>query len=103
MAPSTSPSFASTQVDGAFGASTSLHVTTSGVQAVEGDARLAELARMMAGSDSNVARDHAAQLRADAGARVEALTLAAGSARHPGAAPAAAPAAHRPVAPAPMT
>lgn len=90
------------------------HVTTSGVQVVEGDARLAELARMMAGSDTDVARDHAAQLRAEAGARVDAL---AGASRPSASAPrssaiastaastraSTAPAAHSPVAPARMT
>ena len=38
------------------------HVTASGVRAVTGDDRLAELARMMARSDSAPAREHAAGL-----------------------------------------
>ncbi len=42
------------------------HITSSGVEPVEGDARLAELARMMAGSDSDTALQHAAELRAQA-------------------------------------
>ncbi|MDO5710601.1 MAG: hypothetical protein Q4P32_02515, partial [Micrococcales bacterium] len=49
------------------------HVTTSGVRRVEGEAQLTELARMMAGSDSDVAREHAAQLRADAAERLDRL------------------------------
>ncbi|MDO5698777.1 MAG: DNA repair protein RecN [Dermatophilus congolensis] len=42
------------------------HVTSSGVEPVEGDARLAELARMMAGSASETALQHAAELREQA-------------------------------------
>lgn len=45
------------------------HVTASGVHAVDGDDRLAEIARMMAGTDSAVAREHAAALLADAARR----------------------------------
>lgn len=39
------------------------HVTSSGVEPVDGEARLAELARMMAGSASETALQHAAELR----------------------------------------
>ena len=42
------------------------HVTSSGVEPVDGDTRLAELARMMAGSDSDTALRHAAELREQA-------------------------------------
>lgn len=45
------------------------HVTASGVRVVTGDDRLAELARMMAGTDSDIAREHAAALLAEAAAR----------------------------------
>jgi DNA repair protein RecN (Recombination protein N) len=45
------------------------HVTSSGVVSVDGDARLRELARMMAGVDSATALDHAAELLAQAGER----------------------------------
>lgn len=45
------------------------HVTASGVRPVEGPDRLAELARMMAGTDSAVAREHAAALLAEAASR----------------------------------
>lgn len=45
------------------------HVTASGVCAVEGEERLAELARMMAGTDTPVAREHASALLADAAQR----------------------------------
>lgn len=45
------------------------HVTSSGVRPVEGADRLAELARMMAGTDSAVAREHAAALLAEAASR----------------------------------
>ena len=41
-------------------------VTRSDVRAVEGDARVAELARMLAGSESDTAREHAAELLASA-------------------------------------
>ncbi|HST50243.1 DNA repair protein RecN [Jatrophihabitans sp.] len=41
-------------------------VTRSDIRAVTGDDRLAELARMLAGTDSALAREHAAQLLADA-------------------------------------
>lgn len=41
-------------------------VTRSDVHAVDGDQRVAELARMLAGSDSDTARDHAAELLATA-------------------------------------
>jgi DNA repair protein RecN (Recombination protein N) len=43
-------------------------VTASDVRVVSGDARVAELARMLAGSDTATAREHAAELLADAGA-----------------------------------
>jgi DNA repair protein RecN (Recombination protein N) len=56
-------------VDGAGGG-----VTASDVHVVDGDDRIAELARMLAGSDSATAREHAAELLADAatGRRVDA-------------------------------
>jgi DNA repair protein RecN (Recombination protein N) len=41
-------------------------VTASDVRVVAGDHRLAELARMLAGSDTPTAREHAAELLADA-------------------------------------
>jgi len=41
-------------------------VTASDVRLVEGDGRLAELARMLAGSDTPTAREHAAELLVDA-------------------------------------
>jgi DNA repair protein RecN (Recombination protein N) len=41
-------------------------VTASDVRLVEGDARVAELARMLAGSHTATARDHAAELLAEA-------------------------------------
>ncbi|HZC73027.1 MAG TPA: DNA repair protein RecN [Jatrophihabitans sp.] len=41
-------------------------VTASDVRVVDGDERVAELARMLAGSDSQTAREHAAELLADA-------------------------------------
>ena len=44
------------------------HITSSGVEPVEGEGRLAELARMMAGTDSPTALQHAAELRAEADA-----------------------------------
>ena len=50
------------------------HVTASGVRAVTGDDRLAELARMMAGTDSDIAREHAADLLAEAARRRDAPT-----------------------------
>jgi DNA repair protein RecN (Recombination protein N) len=43
-------------------------VTASDVRVVSGDARVAELARMLAGSDTATAREHAAELLADAAA-----------------------------------
>ena len=46
-------------------------VTRSGVRLVEGDERIAELARMLAGSDSPTAREHAAELLASAAAAPE--------------------------------
>ena len=52
------------------------HVTSSGVAAVEGDARLRELARMMAGVDSDTAVEHAGELLAQAGERREAAATA---------------------------
>ncbi len=45
------------------------HITSSGVHAVEGEDRLRELARMMAGVDSESALDHARELVAEASAR----------------------------------
>jgi DNA repair protein RecN (Recombination protein N) len=42
-------------------------VTASDVRVVEGERRIAELARMLAGSDTPTAREHAAELLADAG------------------------------------
>jgi DNA repair protein RecN (Recombination protein N) len=45
------------------------HVTSSGVVLVEGEARLRELARMMAGVDSDTALEHAGELLAQAGER----------------------------------
>jgi DNA repair protein RecN (Recombination protein N) len=42
-------------------------VTSSGVRVVSGDERVAELARMLGGSDTDAARRHAAELLADAG------------------------------------
>jgi DNA repair protein RecN (Recombination protein N) len=50
-------------VDGAGGG-----VTASDVHVVDGEDRIAELARMLAGSDSATAREHAAELLADAAA-----------------------------------
>ncbi|GAB96373.1 DNA repair protein RecN, partial [Kineosphaera limosa NBRC 100340] len=47
------------------------HVTASGVHPVEADERLAELARMMAGTDSALAREHAAALLREAAGRVD--------------------------------
>ncbi len=44
-------------------------VTASDVRVVDGDDRVAELARMLAGSDSVTAQEHAAELLADAGGR----------------------------------
>jgi DNA repair protein RecN (Recombination protein N) len=41
-------------------------VTASDVRLVDGDERIAELARMLAGSDTQTAREHAAELLADA-------------------------------------
>jgi DNA repair protein RecN (Recombination protein N) len=41
-------------------------VTASDVRVVDGDERIAELARMLAGSDTATAREHAAELLADA-------------------------------------
>jgi DNA repair protein RecN (Recombination protein N) len=45
------------------------HVTSSGVHAVEGEERLRELARMMAGVDSDSSLEHARELVAEAEAR----------------------------------
>ena len=45
---------------------TAAGVTASDVRAVDGADRIAELARMLAGSDSSTAREHAAELLADA-------------------------------------
>jgi DNA repair protein RecN (Recombination protein N) len=52
------------------------HVTSSGVVQVDGDERLRELARMMAGVDTASALDHAGELLAQAGARREATARA---------------------------
>ncbi len=52
------------------------HVTSSGVVQVDGDERLRELARMMAGVDSDTAVDHAGELLAQAGERREAAATA---------------------------
>ncbi|MDT4937068.1 MAG: repair protein RecN [Pseudonocardiales bacterium] len=46
-------------------------VTSSDVRLVNGDARVAELARMLAGSDTATARKHAAELLAEAANRVK--------------------------------
>jgi DNA repair protein RecN (Recombination protein N) len=60
-------------------------VTASDVHPVEGEDRIAELARMLAGSGSSTAREHAAELLADAAAgRTGAMT--AGGRRGPKAA-----------------
>jgi DNA repair protein RecN (Recombination protein N) len=56
------------------------HVTASGVHALEGEERLRELARMMAGVDTDVALDHARELVAEATSR-RAPSVAAPSAR----------------------
>jgi DNA repair protein RecN (Recombination protein N) len=45
------------------------HITASGVHALDGDERLRELARMMAGVDTDAALDHARELVAEATAR----------------------------------
>jgi DNA repair protein RecN (Recombination protein N) len=45
------------------------HITSSGVHPVDGDERLRELARMMAGVDSEAALDHARELVAEAASR----------------------------------
>jgi DNA repair protein RecN (Recombination protein N) len=45
------------------------HITSSGVHPVEGEERLRELARMMAGVDSDSSLDHARELVAEAAAR----------------------------------
>jgi DNA repair protein RecN (Recombination protein N) len=45
------------------------HITASGVHALDGDERLRELARMMAGVDTDVALDHARELVAEATSR----------------------------------
>jgi DNA repair protein RecN (Recombination protein N) len=50
------------------------HITSSGVHAIEGDERLRELARMMAGVDSESALDHARELVAETAARRTAHT-----------------------------
>jgi DNA repair protein RecN (Recombination protein N) len=49
-------------------------VTASDVRVVEGEQRLAELARMLGGSDTATAREHAAELLADA-AKVRSATI----------------------------
>lgn len=45
------------------------HITASGVHALDGEERLRELARMMAGVDSDTALDHARELVAEAASR----------------------------------
>jgi DNA repair protein RecN (Recombination protein N) len=62
-------------------------VTASDVRLVEGERRVAELARMLAGSDSATAREHAAELLADAAeqARAEAERRPAPKAHNGGA------------------
>jgi DNA repair protein RecN (Recombination protein N) len=45
------------------------HITASGVHALDGEERLRELARMMAGVDSDTALDHARELVAEATSR----------------------------------
>jgi DNA repair protein RecN (Recombination protein N) len=56
------------------------------VRVVDGEERVAELARMLAGSDTSTAREHAAELLADAAAEVP-ETPAAGARRRPAASP----------------
>jgi DNA repair protein RecN (Recombination protein N) len=58
-------------------------VTASDVRVVDGEERVAELARMLAGSDTSTAREHAAELLADA-ASDAATTPARGPARRAG-------------------
>jgi DNA repair protein RecN (Recombination protein N) len=48
------------------------HVTASDVRIVTGEDRITELARMLAGSDSSTAREHATELLASAAADREA-------------------------------
>ena len=50
------------------------HITSSGVHALEGEDRLRELARMMAGVDSESALDHARELVSEAASRRAAAT-----------------------------
>jgi DNA repair protein RecN (Recombination protein N) len=45
------------------------HITSSGVHALDGEDRLRELARMMAGVDSESALDHARELVSEAASR----------------------------------
>ncbi|HEV7194404.1 MAG TPA: DNA repair protein RecN [Pedococcus sp.] len=52
------------------------HITSSGVHALEGEDRLRELARMMAGVDSESALDHARELVSEAASRRAAATSA---------------------------
>jgi DNA repair protein RecN (Recombination protein N) len=47
-------------------------VTASDVRVVTDDDRIAELARMLAGSDTATAREHAAELLADAATEIDA-------------------------------
>ena len=63
-------------------AAASAGVTASDVRLVDGAERIAELARMLAGSDSATAREHAAELLADAAA--EALDTPGPAARRRG-------------------
>jgi DNA repair protein RecN (Recombination protein N) len=58
-------------------------VTASDVRVVDGEERVAELARMLAGSDTSTAREHAAELLADA-ASAAATTPARGPGRRAG-------------------
>jgi DNA repair protein RecN (Recombination protein N) len=59
---------------------TSLGVTASDVRVIDGDERIAELARMLAGSDTSTAREHAAELLADAASEAVAAPLRSGRA-----------------------
>jgi len=59
------------------------HVTASDVRIVVGDARITELARMLAGSDSSTAREHATELLAKAETERAAARRPSTSARKP--------------------
>ncbi len=68
------------------------HITSSGVVPVEDEARLRELARMMAGVDSDTALEHAGELLAQAGSAASQPPLGRQPApRPPGTAQAAGP------------